>query len=303
MLLFTKTKGHMSNVHYSGFPKHLQTKSSLHISVSQSKLKHKCLPLDTLYVATSLKKPRRSSIRQPSTKIQDMIVKYSHLPERIFQNLNNTSLFKCREVTRLWQVVIDGRNYTWLHIVNIPTILKKGNTYLHLAAETGQIQAFKQAFNQKDDRNIKNKFGETSLHHACKNGSVSIAQFLLKNTELENNVDAKDNLGINLNAKTKYGYTAFHWACSKGHSNVVKILMENAVALSIDLNTKDNTGMTGYHWACKKGHTNVAKVFMENAATLCISIKSPWILRRVSIWHVKEVIQMLSRLSWRMLSF
>ena len=49
MLLLTKTKGHMSNVHYSGFPKHLQTKSNLHISISQSKLKHKCLPLDTLY--------------------------------------------------------------------------------------------------------------------------------------------------------------------------------------------------------------------------------------------------------------
>ena len=55
MLLFTKTKGHMSNVHYSGFPKHLQTKSNLHISISQSKLKHKCLPLDTLYVKMNLK--------------------------------------------------------------------------------------------------------------------------------------------------------------------------------------------------------------------------------------------------------
>ena len=47
MLLLTKTKGHMSNVHYSGFPKHLQTKSNLHISISQSKLKHKCQPLDS----------------------------------------------------------------------------------------------------------------------------------------------------------------------------------------------------------------------------------------------------------------
>ena len=46
----TKSKGPMSNVHYSGFPKHLQTKSNLHISISQSKLKHKCLPLDTMYL-------------------------------------------------------------------------------------------------------------------------------------------------------------------------------------------------------------------------------------------------------------
>ena len=37
-----------SNVHYSGFPKYLQIKSNLHISISQSKLKHKYLPLDTL---------------------------------------------------------------------------------------------------------------------------------------------------------------------------------------------------------------------------------------------------------------
>ena len=50
MLLLTKSKGYMSNVHYSGFPKHLQTKSNLHISISQSKLKHKYFPLDTLYV-------------------------------------------------------------------------------------------------------------------------------------------------------------------------------------------------------------------------------------------------------------
>ena len=49
MLLLTKSKDYMSNVHYSGFPKHLQTKSNLHISISQSKLKHKYLSLDTLY--------------------------------------------------------------------------------------------------------------------------------------------------------------------------------------------------------------------------------------------------------------
>ena len=50
MLLLTKLKGHKSNVHYSGFPKHLQTKSSLHISICQSKLKDKYLNLDTLYL-------------------------------------------------------------------------------------------------------------------------------------------------------------------------------------------------------------------------------------------------------------
>ena len=38
MLLLTKSKGHTSNFHYSGFPNHLQTKSNLHISIHQSQI-------------------------------------------------------------------------------------------------------------------------------------------------------------------------------------------------------------------------------------------------------------------------
>ena len=51
LLLLTKLKGHKSNVRYSGFPNYLQTKSRLHISICQSKLKDECLPLDTLYMS------------------------------------------------------------------------------------------------------------------------------------------------------------------------------------------------------------------------------------------------------------
>ena len=39
MLLLTKLKGHRSNFHYSGFPNHPQTKSSLNISICQSQIK------------------------------------------------------------------------------------------------------------------------------------------------------------------------------------------------------------------------------------------------------------------------
>jgi hypothetical protein len=44
MLLLTKSKGHTSNFHYSGFPNQLQTKSNLHISIPQSQIL--CLNLD-----------------------------------------------------------------------------------------------------------------------------------------------------------------------------------------------------------------------------------------------------------------
>ena len=45
---FNQIKGHSLNVHYSGFSNQLQTKSGLNISIPQGKMKHKCLPLDTM---------------------------------------------------------------------------------------------------------------------------------------------------------------------------------------------------------------------------------------------------------------
>ena len=117
-------------------------------------------------------------------KIKDLMRKFPHLPEQIFQKLDNKSLFKCREVTRSWQNIIDGRNYPWLRIVNIPRILKRKNTYLHLAARTGQIEPFKRALYEEENKNIKDQYGETFFHRACKYGRFNIVQLLLTDLEL-----------------------------------------------------------------------------------------------------------------------
>ena len=107
--------------------------------------------------------------------------------------------------------MIDERNYPWLCIVNIPTILSRKNTYLHLAAKTGQTKAFKTARNEEEDKTIKNELGETFFHLVCKNGRLNIVHLLLKNIAMTDNYD------INLNTKTKKGNTAFHKACELGH--------------------------------------------------------------------------------------
>ena len=62
--------------------------------------------------------------RQSSIKMENLIFKFPHLPEKILQKLENKSLFKSREVARSWQNTIDERNYPWLSIVNIPTSLQ-----------------------------------------------------------------------------------------------------------------------------------------------------------------------------------
>ena len=105
------------------------------------------------------------------------------MPEQIFQKLDIKGLLKCKEVSKSWQNVIDERNYPWLRIVNIPTILKNGNTYLHLAAKTGQIEAYKEALNEEEDKNIRNECDETAFNLACKNGRIEIVHLLLKSID------------------------------------------------------------------------------------------------------------------------
>ena len=205
------------------------------------------------------------------------MLRFPHLSEQIFQKLDDKSLFKCREVQRSWQDIIDNRNYPWLRIVNIPTKLKRRirNTYLHLAAETGQIEAFKTALAEEENKNIKNLTGETPFHLACRNGRLEIVQLVLKNTDLEININAKEKHdNIDLNARTNHGSTPFYYACLTGQLDVVKIIMENAADLSIDIRAKDNEGYTAFLSACRRGHLDVVKVFMEYASSLSIDLNT-----------------------------
>ena len=119
---------------------------------------------------------------------------------------------------------------------------KKGSTYLHLAAGSGHIVAFKEVLNEKVDKNIRNE----SFCFACKNGRINIVQLLLKYADLE--VD-----WIDLNSTNKKGYTGLHWACKQGHSAIINMLIDGAEALDIDLNATN-----------KSGKTNVQKRFQYN---------------------------------------
>jgi hypothetical protein len=65
-----------------------------------------------------------------------------HIAENIFEQLDEKSLSNCREVAKSWQNCIDRRNLVWIRIVNVPKILQNGDTYLHIAAKTGQIKVY-----------------------------------------------------------------------------------------------------------------------------------------------------------------
>ena len=166
-----------------------------------------------------------------------VMLRFPHLAEQIFQKLDNGGLAKSREVEYVWQKFIDERDYPWLRIVNIPTVLKRAKTYLHLAAERGQIDAFEMILNEDDNKDPKTDWGRTPFLIACLEGHINIASILMKKSW---------ELKIDLNQKDISGRTAFHLSCQEGHSGIAKMIMNNSSKLKIDLNTKHTGGRTAF---------------------------------------------------------
>ena len=169
--------------------------------------------------------------------MEDFIFRFPHIAEKIFEQLDNKSLTNCREVTKSWQNFINEINLIWIRIVNIPTILSDGDTYLHLAAQTGQTEMFGEILADEHDKNPKNNWGWTPFHLACYHDQLLITGLLLRNSS------ESDMRSIDLNTKDNNGRTGLHIASSCGQLSIVETLMKNSSDLDIDLNAKDSTGM------------------------------------------------------------
>ena len=196
--------------------------------------------------------------------MRDLILRFPHVAEQICQQLDNKSLAKCRGVERLWKKFIDERNYPWLRIVNIPTILQNGNTYMHLAAQCGQTDMFEIILGEEEEnKNAKNHDGETPFFVACRKGNMNIVLILLKRS---------DQLKIDLNTKNNAGRTAFHIACCYCHSEIAEMIMNKSSELKISLNSKDNGGLTAFHAACLYGRTIIVDMIIKNSLALKIDL-------------------------------
>ena len=138
--------------------------------------------------------------------------RFSHIIEKIFKTLDNKSLSNCREVAKSWQNLIDDRKLSWIQIVNIPTMLRKEDTYLHTAAKTGHTEMFEMILRNGDVKDL-----EDAYFFACENGHLEIAQILMQESV---------ELNIDLNADDFDGNTALHLACINGHFNIAVMILE-----------------------------------------------------------------------------
>ena len=227
--------------------------------------------------------------------MKELILRFPHLMIQIIKKMDDKGLAKSREVTRTLQEFIDEGNYPWLCIVKIPTILQMGNyplrkTYLHLAAEYGQIDVFDMILKSEADKDLIDPLcntGPSPFLVACHKGHVEIAKmFLKKSKELDIVLRKKTNANLldyhisnpsdRLRSSSKSNKfepsliveTGFRFACEAGHIKIVEMMTCKAVSLELNLAAKDVFGRTGFQLACHAGHTNIVEMMIDKSETV-----------------------------------
>ncbi|WP_353280976.1 ankyrin repeat domain-containing protein [Wolbachia endosymbiont (group B) of Tholera decimalis] len=132
-------------------------------------------------------------------------------------------------------------------IVNVKD--NHGQTLLHIAAKSGNLNVMKCLVNKGASTNTKDKYDNTPLHSAAYAGELDIVKYLI----IKNN---------NINAKGEYGRTPLHIAAINGDLDMVEYLIKRYA----NIDAKDNCGMTPLHLAADVGELGIVEHLINEDA-------------------------------------
>ena len=170
-------------------------------------------------------------------------LRFPHITDQIFELINNKSITKCREVEKTWLRFIDEDDLPWKRILRKYPV-EMGQTPLHIAAMTGQLQKCQVFFKRNLHQDIQ---GITALHLSATYGHLKISELLMKGV--------REKL-----PKDQRGSTPLHEAARRGYMKICELFMTNLE----DKNPVDRVGETPLHLAGKNGHMMTCKIIIDN---------------------------------------
>lgn len=135
------------------------------------------------------------------------------------------------------------------HQANVRARDLLGNTALHWAVETGQVETVKLLLENHAEIDTLNNDGLSPLLQATIRRDLGILLTLL-------------DKGVNVNQVSTNGGTALHTAAGNGYTEIVRALLHD----SADPRIKNHDGDTPLMLAEKFGHTAVVKLLMPKVA-------------------------------------
>ena len=153
--------------------------------------------------------------------MDEILRRFQHIGEQIFEELDNKSFAKCRKADRSWKTFIDNQKFLWIRIIRFCSLdskeplkkilkqtklkvvkelaeqalglcfgneefRKKAGHILYFAAMFGHEEFFKEENISKfNEKNPDALFGLTPIDFAAKNGHLSICQLIIQNLKAD----------------------------------------------------------------------------------------------------------------------
>ena len=194
--------------------------------------------------------------------MEEVLLRFPHIGEEIFDVLDEESLENCKKVCKIWKNFIEDPKQKLKWIKEIKANEK--NAALRRGFISFPLKFFISGPNPKWSKlPIQDLRDFVYRLNYKRNESILFETFLEKYAELK----------VELNAKWDMGRTIFHLASFFGHSKLVNIILKKSYNLKIDLNAKDMNERTAIYQACGRGNTKIVKMMIENAESSKLDFK------------------------------
>ena len=187
--------------------------------------------------------------------MEEFLVRFPGLGEKIFDQLDNQNLTKCKEVSRSQRKFLDENKLVWKRMIEKYTANNvEFKDFWKLVTEKVPAQIVKElalAVEQFYTFRPHRLEHQHSPHHiAAERGSLSLCKVITQRTKV-------------LNPVRTDGLTGLHFAAQAGHFDVCQYLVDN-LGDSADKNPKDKVGRTPLQLAGMNGHFEIFKLIIDN---------------------------------------
>ena len=264
--------------------KHMKALSKLRCEASVSSAKKPKLPTQ-----------EKTEIFQP--KMEDVIMRFPHLAEKIFDSLENKSLTTCREVSKSWNNFVCKKKFFLIRVIEgeveyfhalgndwkkifdkgttetiadlrngVGQFYGKGNglkyheglTPSHVAAGTGKLELLKSIEKITGSGNLKDEKGWTPLHYAAQNGYLNVLEYVMAMVDNKNPESEEE--------KKYLRTTPLEIAANHDKSKICEYMLENIkdILTPKTLANWNESFDNPFIVAAKIGNLKLCKIILEN---------------------------------------
>ena len=177
--------------------------------------------------------------------MEEVLLRFQHIGEQIFDHLDNVNLTKCMEVNYTWKEFINNQKSSWIRIIekyvtSLKTELWLNSLEWHTFLKTSNVEILKEIActinNYQDHVYLFPKKGNPLIYAAMSGNADIVAKLLCE----ENSKQPED----------EFGRTPLHYAAMFGRLELCQLIH---IYFGV-VDPKDKEGRTPLHYAACCGH-------------------------------------------------